>query len=169
MAVLHDYFCSEHGIFEAWDAKCPMKICKGEISKVFLQPVGTKSEKTKATDKNINNLALDFGMTDIKSTRAGEHQTGYLKRNNELTDKQFEEAGEAMQAMAEQKPRESRPGDSVIWGGGGSISMKSVLAGQFKSVAGEQVSIHPKQTGNLTGPRAASYIPDQDNLQVDRL
>jgi hypothetical protein len=25
----------------------------------------------------LKNLALDFGMTDIKSTRAGEHQTGY--------------------------------------------------------------------------------------------
>lgn len=168
MAVLHDYFCSEHGIFEAWEAKCPMKICKGEISKVFLQPVGLKSDKTKATDRNLEGLAQDFKMTDIKSTREGEHQTGYLKRNNQLTDKQFEEAGEAMQAMAQQQQPESRPGDSVIWGGGGSISMNSVLGGQFKSVAGEQVSIHPKQTGNLTGPRAASYIPDQDNLQIDR-
>jgi hypothetical protein len=46
--------------------------------------------------------------------------------------------------------------------------MNSVLGGQFKSVAGEQVGIHPKQAGNLTGPRAASYIPDQDNLQVDK-
>lgn len=164
MAVLHDYFCSEHGIFEAWEAKCPMKICKGEISKVFLQPVSLKSEKTKATDKNLNNLALDFGMTDIKSTREGEHQTGYLKRNNKLTDKEFAEAGEAMAAQQQQ----SRPGDAVIWGGGGSISMNSVLGGQFKSVAGEQVGIHPKQAGNLTGPRAASYIPDQDNLQVDK-
>jgi hypothetical protein len=165
MAVLHDYFCSEHGIFEAWEAKCPMKICKGEISKVFLQPVSLKSEKTKATDKNLNNLALDFGMTDIKSTREGEHQTGYLKRNNKLTDKEFAEAGEA---MAAQQQQQSRPGDAVIWGGGGSISMNSVLGGQFKSVAGEQVGIHPKQAGNLTGPRAASYIPDQDNLQVDK-
>lgn len=165
MAVLHDYFCSEHGIFEAWEAKCPMKICKGEISKVFLQPVSLKSEKTKATDKNLNNLALDFGMTDIKSTREGEHQTGYLKRNNKLTDKEFAEAGEA---MAAQQQQQARPGDAVIWGGGGSISMNSVLGGQFKSVAGEQVGIHPKQAGNLTGPRAASYIPDQDNLQVDK-
>ena len=168
MAVLHDYFCSEHGIFEAWEAKCPMKICKGEISKVFLQPVSLKSAKTKATDRNLKGLAQDFGMTDIKSTREGEHQTGYLKRNNKLTDKQFEQAGEAMQAAAQQQPREPRPGDSVIWGGGGSISMNSVLGGQFKPVAGEQVSIHPKQTGNLTGPRAASYIADPDNLQVDR-
>ena len=165
MAVLRDYFCSEHGIFEAWEAKCPMKICKGEISKVFLQPVSLKSEKTKATDKNLEGLARDFDMTDIKSTREGEHQTGYLKRNNKLTDKEFAEAGEA---MAAQQQQQSRPGDSVIWGGGGSISMNSVLGGQFKSVAGEQVGIHPKQAGNLTGPRAASYIPDQDNLQVDK-
>ena len=96
MAVLHDYFCSEHGIFEAWEAKCPMKICKGEISKVFLQPVGLKSDKTKATDKNLSNLALDFGMTDIKSTREGEHQSGYLTRNNKTNEREFQEAAAAM-------------------------------------------------------------------------
>jgi hypothetical protein len=145
-----------------------MKVCKGDISKVFLQPINIKSEKTKSTDKNIQNLALDFDMTDIKSTKEGEHQTGYLKRNNQLTEKQFEQAGQAMQAAAQQGTRPSRPGDSVIWGGGGSISMSSVLGGQFKPVAGEAVGIHPKQTGNLTGPRAASYIPDHDNLQIDR-
>ena len=160
MAVLHDYFCSEHGIFESWDAKCPMKICKGEISKVYLKPVGTKSDKTKATDKNMNNLALDFGMTDIKKTHEGEHQTGYLKRNNQLTDKQFEEATAAM------TQREARPGDSVIWGGGGNINMKSVLGGQFKSVMGESVGIHPKQAGPMQGPKPASYIADHENLQV---
>ena len=76
MAVLHDYYCETHGMFEAWEAKCPMKNCSGAISKVFLKPVGMKSDKTKATDKNMKNLALDFGMTDIKRTHEGEHQEG---------------------------------------------------------------------------------------------
>ena len=160
MAVLHDYFCSEHGIFESWDAKCPMKICKGEISKVFLKPVSMKSDKTKATDKNLKQLAIDYDMTDIKSTREGEHQTGYMKRNNKLSDKQFEEATAAMQQ------KEARPGDSVIWGGGGNINMKSVLGGQFKSVMGESVGINPKAAGNLSGPAPASYLADHENLQV---
>ena len=168
MAVLHDYFCSEHGIFESWDAKCPMKICKGEISKVFLKPVAMKSDKTKSTDKNLKQLAIDYDMTDIKSTREGEHQTGYMKRKNKLTDKQFAEATEAMQAQNQQAEQQTRPGSGVLWGNGGNISMKSVLGGQFKSVAGESVGINPKAAGDLQGPRAASYVADHENLQVKR-
>ena len=164
MPVLHDYFCSEHGIFEAWEAKCPMKICKGEISKVFLKPVGMKSDKTKSTDKNLKQLAIDYDMTDIKSTKEGEHQTGYMKRKNKLTDKQFEQATEAMAAQNNQP----RPGDSVIWGGGNGINMKSVLGGQFKSVMGESVGINPKSAGDLRGPAPASYIADHENLQVKK-
>ena len=163
MAVLHDYYCENHGIFEAWEAKCPMKHCKGEISKVFLKPVALKSEKTKSTDKNLKQLAIDYDMTDIKSTREGEHQTGYLKRNNKLSDKQFEEATAAMQA---QQGREPRPGDAAIWGGGGAISMKSVLGGQFKSVAGESVSVTPHSVGNFQNPKAGVVMNDHENLQV---
>ena len=103
MGILRDYHCETHGIFEAWEPKCPMKACKGEISQVFLKPVSLKSAKTKATDKNLDNLALDFGMTDIKKTHEGEHQTGYLKRNNKLTDKQFEEATDRVIAGIEKK------------------------------------------------------------------
>ena len=162
MGILRDYHCETHGIFEAWEPKCPMKACKGEISQVFLKPVSLKSAKTKATDKNLAGLAKDFDMTDIKKTHEGEHQTGYMKRKNKLTDKQFEEATAAMQQ------REARPGDSVIWGGGGNINMKSVMAGQFKSVAGESVGINPKSAGNLSGPAPASYIADHENLSVSK-
>lgn len=165
MAVLHDYYCSDHGIFEAWEAKCPMKMCKGEISKVFLQPASFKSEKTKSTDKNLNQLAIDFDMTDIKSTREGEHQSGYLKRNNQLSDKKFEEA---TAAMTQQQQRQPRPGDAVIWGGGGSINMQSVMGGQFRSVNGESVGINPNATGNLRGPAPASYMVDHENLKVNK-
>jgi len=168
MAVLHDYFCSEHGIFEAWEARCPMKICKGEISEVFLKPVAMKSDKTKATDKNLKQLAIDYDMTDIKSTREGEHQSGYMKRKNKLTDKQFAEATEAMNHNNQMQAQQQRPGDSVIWGGGGNINMKSVLGGQFKSVAGESVGINPKSAGNLSGPAPASYIADHENLSVSK-
>jgi hypothetical protein len=46
--------------------------------------------------------------------------------------------------------------------------MKSVMGGQFKSVNGESVGISPKDTGNLTGPRPASYVNDHENLQVSK-
>lgn len=164
MAVLKDYYCETHGIFEAWEAKCPMKNCKGELSVVFLKPVGLKSDKTKKTDRTVQQLAIDYDMTDIKSTREGEYQTGYMKRNNKLSDKEFAQATEAMNAQQ----KEARPGDAAIWGGGGNINMKSVMGGQFKSVNGESVGINPKAAGNLAGPRAASYLPDPDNLQVSK-
>mgnify|MGYP006291862703 CR=1 FL=1 len=163
MPVLHDYYCDIHGIFESFEAKCPMKNCKGELSKVFLKPVGLKSDKTKKTDKTLTNLALDFGMTDIKSTREGEHQSGYFKRNNELSDKQFAEATQAMQAN-QQAP--SRPGDAAMWGSAGGINMKSVMGGRYKPVADENVSFNPKAAGNLTGPKAGVIINDHENLQV---
>lgn len=162
MAVLHDYFCSEHGIFEAWEAKCPMKICKGEISKVFLQPVGIKSERTKNTDKTVNQLAMDFQMTDIKSTREGDNQSGFFTRNNTTSP------AELAKQEAEAK-REPRMGDAAIWGGKGGLNMQSVIQGNmFRSVAGESVGVNPKDAGNLTGPRTASYIADQDNLTLPK-
>jgi len=166
MAILRDYHCTNHGIFEAWEPDCPMKLCKGDISVVHLKPVGTRSPKTSATDKNLKQLAIEYDMTDIKSTKAGEHQTGYMKRKNKLSDKQFAEATDAIQSQNQQQQKQARPGDSVIWGGGGNISMKSVMGGQFKSVNGESVGINPKAAGDLQGPRTASYMADPDNLQV---
>jgi hypothetical protein len=145
-----------------------MKLCKGKISVVHLKPVGTRSAKTSATDNNLKQLAIEYDMSDIKSTKAGEHQSGYMKRKNKLTDKQFAEATDAMQAQNQQQQKQTRPGDSVIWGSGGNINMKSVMGGQFKSVAGESVGINPKAAGDLQGPRAASYMADPDNLQVKR-
>ena len=168
MAILRDYYCTNHGIFEAWEPDCPMKHCKGEISVVHLKPVGTRSPKTSATDKNLKQLAIEYDMTDIKSTKAGEHQSGYMKRKNKLTDKQFAEATDAMNAQNQQQQKQARLGDSVIWGSGGNISMKSVMGGQFKSVNGESVGINPKAAGDLQGPRAASYMADPDNLQVKK-
>ena len=166
MGILRDYYCTNHGIFEAWEPTCPMKHCKGELSVVHLKPVGTRSAKTSATDNNLKQLAIEYDMTDIKSTKAGEHQTGYMKRKNKLTDKQFAEATDAIQSQNQQQQKQARPGDSVIWGSGGNISMKSVMGGQFKSVNGESVGINPKAAGDLQGPRTASYMADPDNLQV---
>ena len=44
--------------------------------------------------------------------------------------------------------------------------MKSVMGGQFKSVAGESVGINPKAAGDLQGPRASVVMNDHENLQV---
>ena len=86
--------CVQNTVYLNLERQNALKFCKGDLSVIFLQPVAIKSEKTKRNDKNIEQLALEFNMTDIKSTKEGEHQTGYLKRNNKLTDKEFAQAGE---------------------------------------------------------------------------
>lgn len=151
MKILRDYHCQTHGYFESFDAKCPMKNCDEEVSIVHLQPVGLKSDKTKHNDKTLSQLAMDFDMTDIKSVREGESQSGYLTRNNE-------------------KPPEPRPGDAVMWGNsaGTRWNLDSLVKGNgYRSINGEPVGVNPKDLGNLTAPKTASYIADHDNLQIN--
>jgi len=109
-----------------------------------------RSDKTKHNDKTIKQLAMDFNMTDIKSTREGDSQSGYLTRNSTT-------------------PKEARPGDSVMWGNtGGRWQLDQLVKGNgYQSINGESVGINPKQLGNLTAPKTASYIADHDNLQIN--
>ena len=41
-----------------------------------------------------------------------------------------------------------------------------IKGGAVRSVMGESVGMNPRDAGNLTGPRAASYVADHENLQV---
>jgi len=152
MSVLHDYLCESHGLFESYEAKCPIKFCTAELNMVFLKPVALKSDKTKQADRQLKGLAQDFQMSDIKSTRAGDTQAGYHHH----------------QVPAEPEVKESRPGDAAIWGGNfQNINMQAALAGKVaQSVRGEAVGVNPKDAGNLTGPKAASYIADHENLAI---
>jgi hypothetical protein len=155
MGILRDYHCQTHGYFESFDAKCPMKNCDEEVSIVHLQPVGLKSDKTKHNDKTLSQLAMDFDMSDIKSVREGESQSGYLTRNNKTPP---------------EAPREQRPGDAVMWGNtsGTRWNLDSLVKGNgYRSINGEPVGVNPKDLGNLTAPKTASYIADHDNLQIN--
>jgi hypothetical protein len=152
MSVLHDYLCASHGLFESYEAECPIKFCTAELNMVFLKPVALKSDKTKQADRQLKGLAQDFQMSDIKSTRSGDNQAGYHKH----------------QIPEEPEVKEARPGDAAIWGGNfQNINMQAALAGKVaQSVRGESVGVNPKDAGNLTGPKAASYIADHENLAL---
>jgi len=142
-----------------------MKGCEAEVMLVFLQAPALMSQRTKKNDKTVKQLAMDFDMSNIKSTREGENQAGFFTRKNKTSKKQLEHE----KAATEAKQREARPGDSVFWGGKGGMNMGSILGGnQFRSVAGESVGFNPKSAGNLTGPKAASYIADHENLTVKK-
>ena len=158
--ILNDYKCPEHGYFEAYAAICP-EGCEEGVMIVHLQSPGMLSDKTKGSDKTIKQLAMDFKMTDIKSTREGDSQAGYYKRQNADVPPEVAEA---------QAVKEVRPGDSAIWGGGmKGLNMQSILSGKaVQSIKGEPVGMNPKDAGNLTGPRAASYIADHENLGVKK-
>ena len=149
MAVLRDYKCPKHGFFEAFDDEpiCKVGGCT-DVRVVILKPPGIKSDRTKHADKTLKGLAKEFKMNDIKSTREGEHQSGYHTRN---------------------VPREARPGDAAIWGGNERMSMAAALGGQIaRPVRDESVGVRPRDVGNLTGPKTASYIPDHENLQIKK-
>jgi hypothetical protein len=156
--IVRDYKCEQHGYFEAYAPICP-EGCEKGVMVVFLQAPGVVSAKTRKNDKTVRKLADDFKMTDVKSTREGENQAGYYTRNNDPAPKEIVEA---------QQVREARPGDAAIWGGGiNNLTMPSLLKGNaIRPVRDEQVGFNPKQNSNLTGPRAASYVADHENLSI---
>lgn len=150
--ILKDFKCQEHGYFEGYYPVCPVGQCVDNIFRVYLKAPAFKSDRTKNTDKTLTKLASDFKMTDIKSTREGDSQAGYYTRNNQPT------------------PQEPRPGDNAIWGGGmKGLTMNSIISGQaVRPVRDEQVGVRPSDVGNLTGPKTASYIPDHENLSINK-
>ena len=169
MAVLKDYKCEKHGYFESRKPPCPMKGCEQEVYVVFLQAPGLMSDATKKNDRTIKQLAMDFDMTNVKSTREGENQAGFFTRKNKTSKSQLEKEAK----IAAERPREPRPGDAAIWGGGGGMDIKSALSGKFNRPVGPQlgketevVSVLPNTMGNLTGPKMASYTPDHQNLSI---
>jgi len=189
MAVTNDYHCAVHGYFESKQAKCPMKGCHEEIMVVFLQAPNLVSAKTRFTDKSTKQLAIEFGMSDIKTTREGEHQENFLTRKNKFTEKEYAEAEKfATRKKGVNKDRinptippvqkEARPGDAAIWGGGqNGMNMQSILAGKFANPVGpslgkeaEQVGLSPGQAGIKAGPTtlAGGTMRDPDNLQIKK-
>jgi len=165
MAVLKDYKCDKHGYFESLEAKCPMKSCSEDVYVVFLQAPGLISDNTKKNDKTVKQLAMDFDMTDIRSTREGENQSGFFTRKNKTSKRQLEKEAK----IAAERPREPQPRDAAIWGGDNRFNMKGLLSGNsIRPVRDEAVSFNPKDAGNLTGPKMASYTADHENLSLKK-
>lgn len=182
MPVKNDYKCPTHGYFESTKAQCPMKGCKDEVFVVFLQAPAMVSAKTRFTDRSTKQLAMEFDMSDIKTTREGENQSGYLMRNNKFKEKDYAEAEkyatrkrgvnkDKIQPQPQpQAPKEARPGDAAIWGGGfQGLNMQALLAGRgVQPVRDEAVGLTPSQAGINSGPRVdpKSTLRDPDNLKI---
>ena len=152
MAILNRFICSKHGEFDAWSddaVRCPKPKCRCKPRQQVSGPAIHTSGATPRIDGTLNKLASDFKMTNIASAREGENQS-----------KHFSHA---------QNPRESRPGDSVMWGNQGGMNRASILkGGSFQSVRGESVGVKPSEVGVKKGPIAASYIADHENLKIEK-
>jgi hypothetical protein len=138
MSVINDYKCPVHGYFEGREAVCPAGCT--DVSVVFLKPIGVKSDSTKHNDRTLNQLALDFKMGDIKSTREGEAQP----------------------------PRHAKPNNPFAprWGSPGDIGGYNLNSINGEAVSGMQAV---KQSGaNLSGPKIGSYIADHENLKIQK-
>ena len=184
MAVMKDYKCDQHGYFESRKPQCPMKGCTNEVYTVHLQAPGLVSDKTKFTDKSSKQLAMEFGMSNIKSARTGENQSGFLTRNNKFSEKEYAEAekyatrkrgvnkDKIKPTPVVEQPREPRPGDNVKWGGAfQGMNMQSILAGRYSQpVNGESAGLTPSQAGIKVGPTVNpnGTMRDHENLQIKK-
>lgn len=76
MAVIKEYRCLAHGAFESDKEVCPHG-CE-TVVREFRSAPGTRSDKTKSSDKTLEALASRFGLTDM-SNRNGESIGGNRK------------------------------------------------------------------------------------------
>lgn len=73
MSVIKEFRCDKHGDFTGSHPICTAMGCRSEkVERVFLTPVGIKSEFVTRHEKGIKELAAAYGQTDFKSARAGE-------------------------------------------------------------------------------------------------
>ena len=71
--VIKEWRCKKHGTFDSSHPICPALGCKSDkVERVFLTPVGIKSEFVSRHEQGIKRLAAAYGQSDFKTARAGE-------------------------------------------------------------------------------------------------
>ncbi len=75
-----EWKCYAHGFFESTEARCPYG-CSVVAERAFLTAPGKLSKKSTNTDRLLNQLARDFGFSDM-SNRKGSVGAGQLKGEN---------------------------------------------------------------------------------------
>lgn len=73
MSVIKEWKCAKHGTFDSSHPICPALGCRSDkVERVFLTPVGVKSEFVTRHEKGMRRLAEAYGQSDWKTARAGE-------------------------------------------------------------------------------------------------
>ena len=141
MAVLKRFICSKHGEFDAWaegSVRCPAAKCRCKPREMVSAPA-YHGGRTAGIDKTLNNLASDFKMTDMRSSKEGDSQAG------------FHHHGQSNDAPP--------PGSGVLWGNAGAMNLETLIKGGGpKPVRDEKVGIKASDMGvQNRGPN--TYLP----------
>lgn len=77
MAVLHDFECKKHGVFEGTHPICPALGCAStDVKMVFLKAPGIMSHGTKQFDRGIKQTATQMNLPNFRSTKGEEPAYG---------------------------------------------------------------------------------------------
>lgn len=83
--ILNDWKCPRHGDFEASHAICPTFGCDSTgVVKIFKKAPGVISAATRRFDTGLKQSAASYGLSDIRSARAGEAAYGGKHSNGVL-------------------------------------------------------------------------------------
>ena len=73
MAIVKEWECATHGVFDSSHPICPALGCRSKkVERVFITAPGIKSEFHTRHERGIKKLASAYGQTDFRNARAGE-------------------------------------------------------------------------------------------------
>lgn len=77
MAVIHDFECPKHGVFEGTHAICPHLGCdSAKVKMVFLKAPGLLSAGTRNFDRGIKQTATQMNLPNLRSAQEGDTAYG---------------------------------------------------------------------------------------------
>jgi hypothetical protein len=92
MAVLNDYMCLAHGIFESRTGRCLHGCGKAMVQIVHLKAPGHVTGRTKGIDSTLRGLAADHGLTNMNN----QNGTSSVYRHDPNMDKTADSMREQM-------------------------------------------------------------------------
>jgi hypothetical protein len=85
MAVLREFRCAAHGPFESKYAECPHGCSPRFVTQEFRTAPNTMSRGVKNADRQLDLLAKDYRLTDLKNGKDGESVMTTLRKNPSFT------------------------------------------------------------------------------------
>jgi len=82
MAVWKEWACAAHGPFDSPEGKCPYGCSQRFVVREFRTAPSIKGAKTKHTDRNLQNLANDFKLTDVATDKEVGSVMDQLRKKN---------------------------------------------------------------------------------------